>query len=382
MISKRFEAIEGADIERLIPDEVRQGRTIEYKRELPGGSDGDRKEFLADVSSFANTVGGDLLLGIDAKEGIPTRVCGLTAVDLDGEILALDQLILSGLEPRIRHSARVVQTAAGSVLLIRVEASWIGPHRVTLKGHDKFYARNSAGKYPLDVEELRQAFIRSETLIERIRGFREERVLGIERGETPAPTESGAKLIVHFIPHEAFATNKTLDVLRYFDQPNRLQPMGAGGWSHRITLEGVLTYSLSATGSARSYSHLYRTGVIECVDAFVLNREHEGRWTIPSQNLEQRLRDAASTALAALNDLGVVVPVYVFVTLLAARGRWMATNDPFGDSGYAIDRDVLKLPETVVTDLQCQALEVMQPSIDLIWNSCGFRQSPISPRQP
>jgi len=34
------------------------------------------------------------------------------------------------------------------VLVVRSERSWIGPHRVVLKGHDKFYARNSAGNIP------------------------------------------------------------------------------------------------------------------------------------------------------------------------------------------------------------------------------------------
>lgn len=49
---------------------------------------------------------------MEEREGIPTRVCGLTAVNLDEEIRSLDQLLLSGLEPCIRHSARVIQAAA------------------------------------------------------------------------------------------------------------------------------------------------------------------------------------------------------------------------------------------------------------------------------
>jgi hypothetical protein len=40
---------------------VQEGKTLEYKRELPGGSDQDKREFLADVSSFANTEGGDII---------------------------------------------------------------------------------------------------------------------------------------------------------------------------------------------------------------------------------------------------------------------------------------------------------------------------------
>lgn len=59
-----FEAIAEADLLALISNAVSEGRTIDYKRELPGNSDGEKKEFLADVSSFANTSGGDLIFGL------------------------------------------------------------------------------------------------------------------------------------------------------------------------------------------------------------------------------------------------------------------------------------------------------------------------------
>jgi len=54
-------------------------------RDLPSGSDADKKEFQADVTSFANAAGGDLVFGIEEKQddqgrntGIPLRVVGLS----------------------------------------------------------------------------------------------------------------------------------------------------------------------------------------------------------------------------------------------------------------------------------------------------------------
>lgn len=43
------------------------------------------------------------------------------------------------------------------VIVIRIPKSWASPHMIT-KGSSKFYSRNSAGKYPLDVFEIRTAF--------------------------------------------------------------------------------------------------------------------------------------------------------------------------------------------------------------------------------
>jgi predicted HTH transcriptional regulator len=65
MIQIPFDRIDKTHIESLVTNEVPEGRTIEYKQALPGGNDVAKKEFLADVSSFANASGGDLLYGVD-----------------------------------------------------------------------------------------------------------------------------------------------------------------------------------------------------------------------------------------------------------------------------------------------------------------------------
>jgi predicted HTH transcriptional regulator len=102
------------------------------------------------VSSFANTVGGDLILGVDEAQGMPTKLPGLSFANPDLEVRRLDSIIGDGLDPRIRHVIRVVPRSGKlPLVVIRVERSWIGPHRVIFQAHDKFYARNSAGKYPM-----------------------------------------------------------------------------------------------------------------------------------------------------------------------------------------------------------------------------------------
>ena len=77
MIPRAFEDIAKSDIESLISNGVAERRTLEFKRELPGNSEKDRKEFLADVTSFANAQGGDILYGIDAPKSIATTITGL-----------------------------------------------------------------------------------------------------------------------------------------------------------------------------------------------------------------------------------------------------------------------------------------------------------------
>ena len=67
MISKSFDQIEKSDISALIANDVRENRMLDYKEKLPGSSDSEKTELLADVSSFANAAGGYILYGIREK---------------------------------------------------------------------------------------------------------------------------------------------------------------------------------------------------------------------------------------------------------------------------------------------------------------------------
>ncbi len=99
MINKPFDLINKTEVLNLISNEVREGRMLDYKETLPGGSDSDKTEFLADVSSFANAAGGHILYGIREKRdngkptGIPESAEGLEGVNVDSEILRLESII-------------------------------------------------------------------------------------------------------------------------------------------------------------------------------------------------------------------------------------------------------------------------------------------------
>src|SRR6266700_4111897 len=79
---------------------VAESLYLDYKKETYGESGNDRSEFLADISSFANTLGGDLLIGLTEKNGQPIGLNPFRG-DVDAEKRRLEQIALSGLEPRI-----------------------------------------------------------------------------------------------------------------------------------------------------------------------------------------------------------------------------------------------------------------------------------------
>ena len=82
--------IDEARLQVLINAGAAESRTIEYKRTSYGNATADYSEVLADTSSFANTSGGDLVLGMDATNGIPTEIAPLT-MPMEPEILRLNR---------------------------------------------------------------------------------------------------------------------------------------------------------------------------------------------------------------------------------------------------------------------------------------------------
>ena len=96
-----FENLCEADLQTLLDNEAPEGIHIEYKRELYGGTDSEKKEILKDVSSFANTAGGHIVIGIAATDGVPTELRGLAVGNLDSEQQRYESLLRDRMEPRI-----------------------------------------------------------------------------------------------------------------------------------------------------------------------------------------------------------------------------------------------------------------------------------------
>lgn len=84
-------------------DAVVEDRQLEYKNNCRGATTRPKREFVQDVSSFANSVGGDLIYGVrEARDaagnctGTPESIVGLPGANLDQEKLRLEQLLLNG----------------------------------------------------------------------------------------------------------------------------------------------------------------------------------------------------------------------------------------------------------------------------------------------
>jgi hypothetical protein len=377
---KPLDLLEESEIRALLDDEVPESKVIDYKRSLPGPSDLEKKEFLRDVSSFANASGGHLLYGIDEENGVPVRICGLSDIDPDHEILRLESMVQTGIAPRIPGiSMRAVPlSGGGSVIVVRIPRSWASPHMIT-KGSSRFYSRNSAGKYPLDVFEIRTAFSLTGTAVEMMREHRSSALGRIVAAETPAPLGDGPKIVFSIIPFAAFEPSSSFDVsslVRDYRSGRGALPLPLtglfSGW--RYNFDGLLTYD-----DRGSYTQVFVSGIVEAVDSVILGDRSKdlGEKTIPSLRYESALLEALPRYTSMMERLGVEPPVFVMVSLLGVKGRSILVCTPefSGNKDVKIDRDALIVPEITVESFGRKAEEVLRPAFDAVWRAGGWERS-------
>ena len=74
LFERPLETITELDLRALIEGEAREDYHIEYKRSISLKDKQDKIDFLGGLSSFANSSGGDFIVGVSCKEGIPIEL--------------------------------------------------------------------------------------------------------------------------------------------------------------------------------------------------------------------------------------------------------------------------------------------------------------------
>lgn len=382
MIPLSFDNIDHGALQRLIDAQQSEDHTIEYKERIPGNADGEKVPWLLKpVCSFANSEGGDLILGIRSEQGRPVELVGvdLGADDIDGVLLRLDQALRSNIEPMVGGvRIRPVAVADGRfVIVVRVPKSWVAPHR--LKNNRMFYARGAAGSFELDVPQLRRAFLLSDGIQKGIEGFRADRVAKIIADDTPVPIKPGLKLVVHVLPLTSFTSGRTVPAELFSDRPHDMAPPRFGGLSWQLGLDGVTVFEVGRGDEPSSaYSLFFREGRAEFVETFAQHAD-DGNGYLPSTYYEELCITSVRSAIQRLSAFDIGAPMYVGFALINAKGYRLGVgrmvafmNDrdlrPF-------DRQHMIFPMIEVQDATVDPSIFLRPAFDLVWNAGGMQKS-------
>ncbi len=166
--SARLEALLGSELEQvqhsqlmtLISNQVAEAFDLDFKSEMYGSSDRDKRDAAIDVAALANTAGGLLILGIEEDD--QARASAAPGVALsEADERRIRQIVGSNVVPmpaidvlRIPDPAR----AEHGLVLIAVPRSPLAPHAVLVNEGLRYPKRNGATTRYLSEPEVADAY--------------------------------------------------------------------------------------------------------------------------------------------------------------------------------------------------------------------------------
>ena len=381
LLYKPLESIAAADLQALIDNQVGESLYIEYKTEVFDKRDDKKRiQFLGSVSAFANAAGGDILIGVKAESGLPIELPGLDPGEVDSEVLRVRQVIGTSIEPRLLLNFHVVPLPTGrNVLIIRVPRSWTAPHGIEHNGHFQFFQRHAAGRTPMTLSELRNAFTFSGSIIEQTRKFRDERLTVITAAEGPWGYLDKPLAVLHILPFAGIAGAINIDFSSRTTF-RKLSPLDAeqDGYIRqadlRFNFDGVVMRQ-----GIDWHTQLFRNGSVEYATTLPFEQ------TVSPYFLDAWLYQIdllkVSARFSALQlSLDVSPPIMLLFSILNAANFHLRTAEGHSQiqigalSKHQIDRDRIFLPEVVLNDFLTDPRAALKPVFDCLWNAAGQQQ--------
>lgn len=87
---------------------MQESRDLDFKRDAIARDDKARREFLKDITAFANTAGGHLVIGMDEASGVAAGLCGITSPPAD---------LVEGVERTVTASAKIGASSPFAVMV-------------------------------------------------------------------------------------------------------------------------------------------------------------------------------------------------------------------------------------------------------------------------
>ena len=322
---------------------IPEGLYLDYKEALSGTSEKEaRREFLKDVTAFANAAGGHLFFGVkEATEGIliESQLVGME----NGDALAqdLERLASTSIDPRI-PGLRIVLVplkSGRSCLIVHIPPSLSRPHMVNYAGHRSFYVRHSKSSFPMTTHEVREAVLTSWSAEARARHYVERRIFEVREalGERESAFFLQAVPLISPEPPWNVLSAPFENILLGETRRNRYQYYAdlASKVSPRPTIDGLLGRDQSEHPTWETEVH--RTGYVSVFYRGIKVESFDG---VESRVVHRGTCDVFKAFCHMLKELldvsGTDVPYLIKSTYLNARGtrlwtqsRWKNLSEPY-----------------------------------------------------
>jgi len=373
-----------AAIQSLLDNQVPESEILDYKRDCYGNKDSDKRELLKDISSFANSRGGHIIIGVDEEDGVPTKIVGIDGtVNLDAEAQRMIQVINSGFDPAFTSvQVRTVASDDGSrCMVLDIPRSAIAPHRIAFGKYHKFFVRDSNGKHEATMPELKSLFTLSELGIKQFREFSRERVKIVSdpQRDTTGIQKDGGLMFIHIVPQVFLLTEQSIDIdSLYREHYQQLRPFSAMGLSRRYNFDGVFVFS--GGDKLYSYVQVFRNGVIEAVMSEIHKQHEKFGKLIPGIALERDFFETFPGYLQAFSAIDIPPPYVVQISMVGVKDAHYGYSKSayFSHPQPRLDRSRLFLRECMVESIDSLAdiHSGVKPAFDSLYNALDRAECP------
>lgn len=362
-----------ADIQDLVRAGRTEGSTLEYKAVAYETNHNGSKEFLLDICSFANSVGGYLFIGVHERRENgngtgapdPDAPLGVEVTNHEQLLAAYEARVLDCIDERLLVESHAIPVANGRVVLaFRVPNSLSKPHRVRYNGHTAFPARRERQRYELTATEIKDLVMRATSRIE----LAESQLLEILDHSLFAT----ASMNVAVAP--IFTKNFALD-FRRAQIADRLSRMDLTAEGRHVRSETFHTINgLTRTGPAQANVVLQHNGILRLAVPLPMNAYHNEPTFNPIViDLYARGIALGCAQLYAETDLSAPMLFGISLQFPTQVTRW---NQGLYDDPVRLDAGFKTYPSLILNSITENIDAQIRPLCDLVHQNLGEAFSP------
>lgn len=361
---------------------IAESDTLEFKRESYGSDDKSKRELCKDISALANVSGGDIILGMDERDGVAASLIGFQCADVNAEIQRLQNIVSMAIEPRISGvQFRALTLSNGSsALVIRVPRSRDLPHRVTHSGINRFYVRRTADTFEASLTELRRMFELAGSEFDNAERFCQQRIARVagNRESLLLGSKNEGYYLLHIVPFGMSHRGASFDLSQM--EPHGFAPLGeVMGYDWRHGPDGFMVYSrVAGSSECYSYTTVMRSGAVEAARGRLFLSKRDDGPRINAMTVGKEISRGLKEYIQNLRQRGASGPWIVTMTfcgchtarLLVPRREWhtdVSLGLPITDPAFSLP-SILIEGQTTAEEFASAAT----PMLDALWQAAGM----------